>query len=82
MSTLIAVENWLTDIKVFVNTQISDLAFTAIIVLLSVTLLALFRHIVKYAFNVNVIKTNMILPILISVLDVALLIFLCTIRYA
>jgi hypothetical protein len=80
MFALLAIETWFTDIKTFVNEDISSLAFTAIIVALSVVLLATFRYIVKYAYNVNVVKKNLAMPILLAVLSAALLIFLCSIR--
>lgn len=75
------IQDWYVSIKIFVNTEVSQLAFIVIIAFLAIAILTLMRYIVKYGFNVNVIKRNIILPTVLTVILTAILILLCTMRY-
>ena len=81
MLQLLAIQDWYSQIKIFVNTQIDQLTFIAIISFLIIAIMALFRFIVKYAFNVNAIKKNVVLPIILTIILGAILILLCTMRF-
>lgn len=81
MFKLLGIQDWYSTIKIFVNTEISQLAFASIIALLAISILALFRYVVKYGFNVNVMKRNIVFPIVLSVILGAILVLLCTMRY-
>ena len=81
MIKLLGIQEWYTSIKIFVNTEISQLAFASIVALLAISILALFRYIVKYGYNVNALKRNIVFPIVLSVILGAILVLLCTMRY-
>lgn len=48
--------------------DIDNISFIAIIAALSVLLMAIFRFVIKYAFNVSVMRRNVITPLIFSVL--------------
>lgn len=81
MIKLLGIQEWYTSIKIFVNTEISQLAFASIVALLAISILALLRYIVKYGYNVNALKRNIVFPIVLSVILGAILVLLCTMRY-
>lgn len=79
MLFLLAVEDWYVDIKLFIN-SLDYYAYIALLAALSISVIALLRYIVRYAFNVNVIKKNVVMPIILTILLFGLIIALTTLR--
>lgn len=79
MLFLLAIEDWYVDIKYFIN-SLDYYAYIALVAALAISIVAIFRYVVKYAFNVNVIKKNVITPIVLCIILFALLIALTTLR--
>lgn len=75
------IQDWFLAIKTSVHDlrTNNNVLFITILVLLSVIILLSMRTVVKRVFNVNAIKKNFVLPIIIAILATAILILLCTI---
>ncbi len=75
------IQDWFLAIKTSVHDlrTNNNVLFITIVVLLSVIILLSMRTVVKRVFNVNAIKKNFVLPIIIAILATAILILLCTI---
>ena len=75
------IQDWFLAIKTSVHDlrTNNNVLFITIVVLLSVSILLSMRTVVKRVFNVNAIKKNFVLPIIIAILATAILILLCTI---
>ena len=48
--------------------DLDELAFVAVLAALCVLLMAIFRFVIKYAFNVNVMRRNVVTPLVFSIL--------------
>ncbi len=48
--------------------DLDQTAFIAVIAALCILLMAIFRFVIKYSFNVNVMKKNVVTPLVFSVL--------------
>lgn len=48
--------------------ELDQIAFIAIITALAILLMAIFRFVIKYAFNVNVIRKNVVTPLVFSII--------------
>lgn len=81
MLLLVSFDKWYTDIKNFVNAEITDMAFIAIIALLTIVMVLIARNVIKNTYNVSSIKKNVLLPIVLLVLIGGLLFMLCNMRY-
>ncbi|MGI5841862.1 MAG: hypothetical protein ACOX6H_01040 [Christensenellales bacterium] len=70
---------WLLEIKRFIR-DMESIAFIAIVGLMALLVLVIFRFIVKNTFNVNTIKKNIALPSIIAILTLLLLVFMLIMR--
>lgn len=78
---LSVLNDWYVEITRFVNYEMNDLAFMAVLGLLVISVLGLIRYVVKYGYNVQVSKKNLTFPILLIIILSALAVFLSVIRY-
>jgi hypothetical protein len=60
--------------------EMDNIAYITILATIAIMLMAIFRFVVKYAFNVNVIKRNVVTPLVFSVLLFGILLFLIIMR--
>lgn len=73
--------DWYLEIVKFINYEMSDLAFMAVLGLIIISVLAMVRYVVKYGYNVSTQKKNLVFPIVLIVLLSALAVFISSVRY-